>query len=289
MARVTISKKYCTVNPLKMSPSIGAALAFMGVDNSMPLLHGSQGCTSFGLVLFVRHFREAIPMQTTAMSEVATVLGGLENVEQALVNIAARTKPALIGICTTGISEIKGDDLNGFLKLIRVKHPELDRIALVNVSTPDFTGGFQVGWASAVTRIVEELIDFPQYEIRRSRRVNVLPGCHITPGDIDELRDIFEAFSLEPAFLPDLSGSLDGHIPAEFTPTTLGGISVEQIRKMGSACWTVAIGEQRLRTSASVRDVLLTLGRSIGVSPEELGDMSAAEFTRRRAALRGGR
>ena len=47
--------------------------------------------------------------------------------------------------------------------------------------------------------------------------------------------------------------------------------------------------ERRIRTSASVRDVLLTLGRSIGVSPEELGDMSAAEFTRRRAALRGGR
>ena len=26
MAKVTISDKYCTVNPLKMSPSIGAAL-----------------------------------------------------------------------------------------------------------------------------------------------------------------------------------------------------------------------------------------------------------------------
>jgi len=91
MTRVTISEKYCTVNPLKMSPSIGAALAFLGVDNSMPLLHGSQGCTSFGLVLFVRHFREAIPMQTTAMSEVATVLGGFDNLEQALVNIAELT------------------------------------------------------------------------------------------------------------------------------------------------------------------------------------------------------
>jgi len=101
MARVTIGKKHCTVNPLKMSASIGAALAFLGVDKSMPLLHGSQGCTSFGLVLFVRHFREAIPMQTTAMSEVATVLGGLDNVEQALVNIASRTNPSLIGICTT--------------------------------------------------------------------------------------------------------------------------------------------------------------------------------------------
>ena len=267
MTRVTISDKCCTVNPLKMSPSIGAALAFMGVDNSMPLLHGSQGCTSFGLVLFVRHFREAIPMQTTAMSEVATVLGGFDNLEQALVNIAGRTKPALIGICTTGISEIKGDDLSGFLKLIRANHPELDGIALVDVSTPDFQGAFQDGWAAAVTRIVEELVETPQFETRLSRRINVLPGCHITPGDIDELRDIFEAFSLDPIFLPDLSGSLDGHIPTEFTPTSLGGISVEQIRRMGSACWTVAIGEQ-------MRGAAITLEHHTGVPYKLFGRLT---------------
>jgi len=244
MAKAVASQKHCTVNPLKMSQSIGAALAFMGVENAMPLLHGSQGCTSFGLVLFVRHFREAIPMQTTAMSEVATVLGGFDNVEQALVNIADRAKPALIGICTTGISEIKGDDLNGFLKTIRSSHPELDQIALVDVSTPDFEGAFQDGWAAAVTRIIEELVEVPLIQKRPTRRINVLPGCHITPGDIDELRDIFDAFSLDPIFLPDLSGSLDGHIPEEFSPTTLGGISVAQIKKMGSALYTVAIGEQ---------------------------------------------
>jgi nitrogenase molybdenum-iron protein NifN len=264
MARVTISKKHCMVNPLKMSPSIGAALAFMGVDNAMPLLHGSQGCTSFGLVLFVRHFREAIPMQTTAMSEVATVLGGLDNVEQALVNIASRTKPSLIGICTTGISEIKGDDLKGFLKLIRANHPELDGIALVDVATPDFQGAFQDGWAFAVTQMVEELVEKPQRESTHSRRVNVLPGCHITPGDIEELRDIFDSFSLDPVFLPDLSGSLDGHVPEEFTPTTLGGISVAQIQRMGSACWTVAIGEQ-------MRGAAITLEHRTGV-PYKLFD-----------------
>ena len=123
MAKVVVSQEHCTVNPLRMSQPVGAALAFMGVDNAMPLLHGSQGCTSFGLVLFVRHFREAIPLQTTALSEVASVMGGFDNVEQALVNIAARTKPAFIGICSTGISEIKGDDLNGFLKVIRASHP----------------------------------------------------------------------------------------------------------------------------------------------------------------------
>ena len=258
MARVIVSQKQCIVNPLKMSQPIGAALAFMGVENSMPLLHGSQGCTSFGLVLFVRHFREAIPMQTTAMSEVATVLGGFDNVDQAIVNIAARAKPGLIGICTTGVSETKGDDLNGFLKSIRASHPELDRIALVDVSTPDFEGAFQDGWAAAVTRMVEELVEVPLFESGLTRRVNVLPGCHISPGDIDELRDIFEAFSLEPIFLPDLSGSLDGHIPEKFTPTTLGGISIEQIRKMGSACWTIAIGEQ-------MRGAAITLEHRTGV------------------------
>jgi nitrogenase molybdenum-iron protein NifN len=258
MARVISSQKQCIVNPLKMSQAIGAALAFMGVENSMPLLHGSQGCTSFGLVLFVRHFREAIPLQTTAMSEVATVLGGFDNVEQAIVNIASRTKPSLIGICTTGVSEIKGDDLSGFLKLIRASHTELGHIALVDVSTPDFEGAFQNGWAAAVTRMIEELVEVPLLDTGLSRRINVLPGCHISAGDIDELRDIFDAFSLDPFFLPDLSGSLDGHIPAEFTPTTLGGISLEQIRRMGSACWTVAIGEQ-------MRGAAITLEHRTGV------------------------
>ena len=59
MAKVVKSSKSCTVNPLKISQPMGGAMAFMGVNNCMPMLHGSQGCTSFGLVLLVRHFRES--------------------------------------------------------------------------------------------------------------------------------------------------------------------------------------------------------------------------------------
>ena len=185
MAKVVTSKKACTVNPLKMSQPLGGALAFLGIKNCMPLLHGSQGCTSFGLVLFVRHFREAIPMQTTAMSEVATVLGGYENVEQAVVTIANRANPAIIGICSTGVTEIKGDDVDGFIKLIRQSHPELDHLKLVNVSTPDFDGAFQDGWAKAVTRMVEQLVETPPLGAARdAKRINVLPGSHLTPGDL---------------------------------------------------------------------------------------------------------
>jgi nitrogenase molybdenum-iron protein NifN len=146
MATVTIGKKACAVNPLKMSQPIGGAFAFMGLRGSMPLLHGSQGCTSFGLTLFVRHFKEAVPLQTTAMSEVATVLGGLDNVEQAILNIYNKTKPEIIGICSTGVTETKGDDVEGYIKLIREKHPQLAKFPLVYVSTPDFKDAFQDGW-----------------------------------------------------------------------------------------------------------------------------------------------
>ena len=253
MANVEVSKKACTVNPLKMSQPSGGALAFMGVKGCMPLLHGSQGCTSFGLVLFVRHFREAIPMQTTAMSEIATVLGGYENVEQAILNIHKRAKPEIIGICSTGVTETKGDDVEGYIKVIREKHPEVHDLPMVYVSTPDFKDAFQDGWEKTVARMVEVLVDAPKTRARRDpARVNVLPGCHMTPGDIDELRTVIEDFGLEPSFLPDLGGALDGHIPDEFTPTTIGGIGVEEVVTMGYASWTIAIGAQMRRAAEAM-------------------------------------
>lgn len=253
MATVTTGKKACAVNPLKMSQPIGGAFAFMGLRGSMPLLHGSQGCTSFGLTLFVRHFKEAVPMQTTAMSEVATVLGGYENVEQAILNICNKQKPEIIGICSTGVTETKGDDVEGYIKLIREKHPQLAKFPLVYVPTPDFKDAFQDGWEKTVARMIDVLVDKPKSSARRDpARVNVLPGCHLTPGDLDELRTIIEDFGLEPSFLPDLAGSLDGHIPDEFTPTTIGGIGVEEIATMGRAAWTIAIGAQMRRAAEAL-------------------------------------
>ncbi|HEY3327544.1 MAG TPA: nitrogenase iron-molybdenum cofactor biosynthesis protein NifN [Novimethylophilus sp.] len=242
MATVTTSHKACTVNPLKMSQPIGAALAFMGLKHCLPTLHGSQGCTSFGLVLFVRHFREMIPLQTTAMNEVTTILGGMDNIEQAIMNIWNRAKPDVIGLASTGLTETKGDDVDAYLKLIRAKHPEIADMAIIYVSTPDYVGAFQDGWSKAVVRIVQDLA--VPCRVKQIDRVNVLPGSHLTPGDIEEIREIIEAFGLDPVFIPDISGSLDGHIPDDFTPTMLGGTTLGQLRTMGAARATIAIGEQ---------------------------------------------
>src|SRR6516165_10583785 len=160
MGRVTLSKKACAVNPLKSSTPLGAALAYLGVEGAVPLFHGSQGCTSFALVLSVRHFKEAIPLQTTAMDEASTVLGGADNLEEAIMVLKARMKPTFIGIASTALVETRGEDIAGELAAIRRKRAqELEGTTVVFASTPDFKGALEDGWAKATSAIVEAVVE----------------------------------------------------------------------------------------------------------------------------------
>ena len=256
MAHVSESRKSCAVNPLKMSQPLGAAYAFMGLQGCMPVMHGSQGCTSFGLVLLVRHFKEAIPLQTTAMNEVTTILGGYDNLEKAILNIRQRAKPEVIAICSTGLTETKGDDVEGYLRLIRQAHPELADTALVYVSTPDYVGAFQDGWGRAVNALMAALPEPGQPMVAGT--VALLPGAHLTPGDLEELRELVESFGLTALIAPDVSGSLDGHIPEDWLGTTLGGTPLAQLRALGGAQHCLAIGEQ-------MREAATTLHQRCGV------------------------
>ncbi|MDD5028463.1 MAG: nitrogenase iron-molybdenum cofactor biosynthesis protein NifN [Rhodoferax sp.] len=252
MASVIESKKACAVNPLKMSQPLGATLAFLGLDACMPVMHGSQGCTSFGLVLLVRHFKEAIPLQTTAMNEVTSILGGYDNLEAALVNIRNRAAPKIIAICSTGLTETKGDDVEGFLVTVRKRKPELADTEIVFVSSPDYVGGFEDGYQHAVTAIVRTLVKpLPV----KADQITLLPGSYLSPGDMDELREIIESFGLTVIVLPDLSGSLDGHIPPDWRGTTLGGTTLAQIRSVGASVCTLGVGEQTRQAALALQDI----------------------------------
>ena len=121
MAKIIPVSKAASVNPLKSSQPLGAAFAYLGVEGAVPLFHGTQGCTSFALVLFVRHFKETIPLQTTAMDEVATMLGGADHLEEAILNLKTRAKPKLIGVSTTALVETRGEDFAGELAAIKRK------------------------------------------------------------------------------------------------------------------------------------------------------------------------
>ncbi|MBZ8135263.1 nitrogenase iron-molybdenum cofactor biosynthesis protein NifN [Afifella sp. IM 167] len=243
MARLVTPRKNASINPLKTSTPMGAALAYLGIDGAVPLFHGAQGCSSFALTLGVRHFKEDMPLQTTAIGEVETVLGGAENLEEALVNVAGRMKPKFIGVASTALIETRGEDFPADIVSILRRRHELDRTAVVFASTPDFSGALEDGWAKAVTAIIESLVVPGERRAKAGTQINILAGVHQTAGDIDALRDLAAAFGLRAVVLPDLSGSLDGHVNAEFSPATSGGTALEDIADLGEAVATIAIGE----------------------------------------------
>ncbi|EHC09724.1 nitrogenase iron-molybdenum cofactor biosynthesis protein NifN [Fischerella thermalis] len=248
MAKVVTPNKPVIVNPLKQSQTLGAALAFLGLKGMMPLLHGSQGCTAFAKVILVRHFREAIPLSTTAMTEVSTILGGEENVEQAILTLVQKSQPEIIGLCTTGLTETRGDDMDGILKDFRKRHPELDELPIVLVSSPDFKGALQDGFAAAVESIVKEV---PQPGEPKAQQVTILMSSAFTPGDVQQIKEIVSTFGLIPIVVPDLSASLDGHLDDSYSPITGGGTTLVQLHKVGSSVYTLALGES-MRGAAKI-------------------------------------
>ncbi len=243
MAEIIKRNKALAVNPLKVSQPVGASLAFLGIDRAVPMLHGSQGCTAFGKVFFVRHFREPIPLQTTAMDQVSTVMNADDNVIQGLSTIAEKNKPALIGLPTTGLSETQGTDIHGLVHQFRAKHPEYDGIPVIAVNTPDFTGCMESGYALAVKAMIDVLVPQSTCVAKRKKQVNVLAGSLLTPGDLEHIKELIELFGLRPVLLPDLSDSLDGHLTEqESSPLTVGGTPVGEIRTLGEAAATLVIG-----------------------------------------------
>ncbi|NVO16712.1 MAG: nitrogenase iron-molybdenum cofactor biosynthesis protein NifN [Rhodoplanes sp.] len=274
MAAIVTTQKAAAVNPLKSSQPLGAALAFLGVAEAMPLFHGSQGCTSFALVLFVRHFKEAIPLQTTAMDEVATILGGADHLEEALLNLKNRTKPKLIGVCTTALVETRGEDFLGDITLIkRKREAELAGTDVLLVHTPDFEGAIEEGYSKAVLALIEGLVQPVEPRRVDPGKVAILPGWHLTVADLDLLRDTVESFGLEPVIVPDISGSLDGTVPGRWIPTTYGGTPVEAIRALGDAAHCIAIGEH-VRRPAEMLHAIAGVPCTV---LETLGSLEAAD------------
>ncbi len=247
MVEIVKRKKALSVSPLKASQTIGAALAFLGFRRAIPMLHGSQGCTAFGKVFFVRHFREPIPLQTTAMDQVTTVMGSEDSVVEGLKTICEKNSPSLLGVPTTGLSETQGSDVNMAVKGFRKQYPQFNNIPVVPVATPDFSGCLESGYAKAVEAIIATLVS-PAAEAgtvpgRRRRQLNVLVGSSLTPGDLEELKDIIELFGLRPLLVPDLSDSLDGHLGEdEFSALTIGGTDVSELQTLGDALATLVIG-----------------------------------------------
>ncbi|MDW6004009.1 nitrogenase iron-molybdenum cofactor biosynthesis protein NifN [Vibrio mangrovi] len=251
--------------PLKTSPATGATLACLGILRSIPLMHGSQGCSAFAKVYLIQHLREPIPLQNTAIDQISAVMGGEDNLAEALRVLCEKQAPELITVITTGLTEMQGCDVYHVISNFRRSYPQFAATRIVSVSTPDFTGSMQTGYAETVRSLVKQLVQHKSDRPGQRTQVNVLCSIGLTGADIETLKRYFAAFALEPVFVPDLSLSLDGHLgDAQYSATSTGGTSVLELEMMADSAATLVFGD-------ALVDVAQWLERRFGVPYHEMG------------------
>ncbi|MGE4504534.1 MAG: nitrogenase molybdenum-iron protein subunit beta [Desulfovibrionaceae bacterium] len=232
-------RKALTINPAKTCQPIGAMYAALGVHGCLPHSHGSQGCCAYHRSALTRHYKEPISAATSSFTEGASVFGGAANLLQAINNIFTVYEPELIAVHTTCLSETIGDDL----KQIRDKALKEGKIPegkdVVGAPTPSYVGSHVTGFSNMVKAFVEQLGEKTGH---KNGKVNILPGW-VEPSDMAEIKRLAALVGVDAVVLPDTSGVLDAGLTGEYKMFPAGGTTMKQIKSMGDAIGTLALGE----------------------------------------------
>lgn len=238
-----------TTNACKLCSPLGASMVFRGIDGAMPILHGSQGCSTYIRRYIISHFREPIDVASSNFSESSAVFGGRENLHRALDNVIRQYHPTLVGIATTCLSETIGDDVPGILRDYRKAHPEAP--PLVHVATPSYSGSHIDGFHKAVRAVAETMASPDQ----RAEQVNLFPGM-LSPADLRYLKEMFADAGRRMILLPDYSDSLDGAAWDEYQLIPPGGTPVSDLRFLGSSALSVQLGRAIKPEQSAARHLL---------------------------------
>jgi len=274
-----------TRNACKLCAPLGASIAFRGIEGCIPLVHGSQGCSTYIRRYVISHFKEPIDIASSNFSESSAVFGGGDNLKTALDNVIRQYGPEAIGIASTCLSETIGDDVRLYLDQYRKSKKGERMPAIIHASTPSYRGTHMEGYHEAVRAAVEALAAPGE----RDGRINLIPGF-LSAEDLRHLKEILTAFGAPFTMLPDYSETLDGEAWADYQKLSRGGTAIESIRKMGGAIATIQLGRslEGLKTAASCLQEkfavpTVTCGLPIGIREndaffEALGSASGAEM-----------
>lgn len=219
-----------TRNACKLCAPLGASMAFKGIQGCVPIIHGSQGCSTYVRRYMISHFREPIDIASTNFTEESTIFGGGPNLKIALANVSGQYKPTHIGISTTCLSETIGDDVPQILKEFRKGNPELSEVGLAHASTPSYCGSHVDGFHQAVVSVINDL----SQEAEKNDKLVLLPGM-LSPADYRYLKEVFDVIGQEIILLPDLSETLDNAHWNDYKRIPDGGTSLEELSQVGGA------------------------------------------------------
>jgi nitrogenase molybdenum-iron protein NifN len=237
-------------NPQKNSPALGATLAYMGINGLLALLHGSQGCSTFIRLQLSRHFKEPIPLNSTALLEDSAIFGGWDHLKKGLAKAIDKFQPQIVGVMSSGLTETYGDDMESALAELRNERPDLKDFPVVLSRTPDYRGSMQEGYQETVLSLLKTFLASSTVNSPIPRGISdsslpavaIFPGVHLTPGDVLELKEIVTLFGFQPIVFPDLSTSLDGHTELDPAPIVQGGTTLDEILKLPSCIAAFSLG-----------------------------------------------
>ncbi|MDD5723315.1 MAG: nitrogenase component 1 [Syntrophales bacterium] len=227
-----------TSNACKLCSPLGASLVFRGIENCVPLLHGSQGCSTYIRRYLISHFNEPVDIASSNFTEETAVFGGAANLKLAMDNIIEQYHPDLIGVATTCLSETIGDDVPLILRDYIRDNRNGDNTAIVPVSTPSYSGTHIDGFHGAVRATVDAIAEKKN---RAGMNINIFPGM-MSPADHRHLKEILSDFGVGYHMLPDYSQTLDGPMWSEYQKIQEGGTPIKQIASMGDASASIEIG-----------------------------------------------
>lgn len=228
--------KSVTINPCHSCMPIGGIIAFKGIEKSMVVLHGSQGCATYMRRHVAEHFNEPIDVGSSSLNEKGTIYGGEENLKKALDNVIMVYRPRVLGVLTTCLAETIGEDIDRVVADYR-REKGLDFPLIVTVSTPGYGGTQSEGYWLTVKKIIVALAK----KTARHSGVNILVP-NISPADIREIKRILNLMQIEHTLVPDFSETLDRPFEKPYRKIPSGGTKIAAIAAMSGAQATIEFG-----------------------------------------------
>ena len=178
MKKETAHYRSVNENPCNMCMPMGAILPFKGVAQSIVIIHGSQGCSTYMRRHIAEHFNEPIDVASSSLNEKGTIYGGEASLKKGLDNVMKLYNPGLIGVLTTCLSETIGEDVERIALEYLNERGRLGDLALVTVATPGYGGTHTDGYFRAVQRIITRLVKDTKKHARM--HLPVAPNCNIS-------------------------------------------------------------------------------------------------------------
>jgi nitrogenase cofactor biosynthesis protein NifB len=231
-------------NPCKMCMPLGAVTALYGIEGTMSILHGSQGCSTYIRRHMATHYNEPVDIASSSLTENGTIYGGESNLKKGLKNLIDVYQPSVVGVPTTCLAETIGEDLKRMIQNFYDENPQYRNVEIIPINSAGYGGTQFEGYFRALYQIVSQL----SRNRIPNQKINVITST-ISPVDARFLKQTFRQFGLEAILLPDLSDNLDGGYQEIYSRLPEGGTPIQEIREMAGAVVTLELCNLELEES----------------------------------------